>query len=96
MLRVRRAAKREKLLQYAARVWDLRAGAEDARIDAAIARTEDFFRAMGVGTRLSDYGLGADAIPAVIAAQDAHGMTRMGETGEVTLDVAREVLEGAL
>jgi NADP-dependent alcohol dehydrogenase len=95
MLRVRRAAKREKLLQFAARVWDLRTGDEDARIEAAIARTEDFFRAMGVGTKLSDYGLGRDAIPAVIAALEAHGMTRMGETGEVTLDVAREVLDGA-
>jgi NADP-dependent alcohol dehydrogenase len=95
MLRVRRAAKREKLLQYAARVWDLRTGDEDARIEAAIARTEDFFRAMGVGTKLSDYGLGRDAIPAVIAALEAHGMTRMGETGEVTLDVARAALEGA-
>lgn len=95
MLRVRRAAKREKLLQYAARVWDLRTGDEDARIEAAIARTEDFFRAMGVGTKLSDYGLGRDAIPAVIAALEAHGMTRMGETGDVTLDVARAALEGA-
>ncbi|KQX95546.1 aldehyde reductase [Massilia sp. Root133] len=95
MLRVRRAAKREKLLQYAARVWDLRTGDEDARIEAAIGRTEDFFRAMGVGTKLSDYGLGRDAIPAVIAALEAHGMTRMGETGEVTLDVARAALEGA-
>ncbi|MFS2215736.1 iron-containing alcohol dehydrogenase [Telluria sp. Tellsp104] len=95
MLRVRRAAKREKLLQYAARVWGLHTGDEDARIEAAIARTEDFFRAMGVGTKLSDYGLGRDAIPAVIAALEAHGMTRMGETGEVTLDVARAALEGA-
>lgn len=95
MLRVRQAAKRAKLLQYAARVWDLHSGDEDARIEAAIARTEDFFRAMGVGTKLSDYGLGRDAIPAVIAALEAHGMTRMGETGEVTLDVAREVLDGA-
>jgi NADP-dependent alcohol dehydrogenase len=96
MLRVRRAAKRGKLLQYAARVWDIHAGDEDARIDAAIARTEDFFRTMGVGTKLSDYGLGRDAIPAVIAALDAHGMTAMGETGEITLDVARDVLEGAV
>ena len=95
MLRVRRAAKREKLLQYAARVWGLHTGDEDARIEAAIGRTEDFFRAMGVGTKLSDYGLGRDAIPAVIAALEAHGMTRMGETGEVTLDVARAALEGA-
>jgi NADP-dependent alcohol dehydrogenase len=93
MLRERREAKRAKLLQYAARVWDLREGDEDARIEAAIARTEDFFRSVGVGTKLSDYGLGADAIPAVVDALEAHGMTRLGETGEVTLQVSRKVLE---
>jgi NADP-dependent alcohol dehydrogenase len=93
MLRERRDAKRAKLLQYAARVWDLREGSEDARIEAAIARTEDFFRAVGVPTRLSDYGLGKDAVPAVMQALEAHGMTRLGETGEVTLEVSRKVLE---
>jgi NADP-dependent alcohol dehydrogenase len=96
MLRERREAKRAKLLQFAARVWDLRDGDEDARIEAAIARTEDFFRAVGVPTRLSDYGLGPDAVPAVLTALEAHGMTRLGETGEVTLDVSRRVLERCL
>jgi NADP-dependent alcohol dehydrogenase len=93
MLRERRDAKRAKLLQFAARVWDLAEGDEDARIEAAIARTEAFFRAVGVPTRLSDYGLGKDVVPAVVKALEAHGMTRLGETGEVTLEVSRKVLE---
>ena len=93
MLRERRDAKRAKLLQYAARVWDLRDGDDDARIEAAIARTEDFFRSVGVPTRLADYGLGKDVVPAVVNALEAHGMTKLGETGEVTLEVSRKVLE---
>jgi NADP-dependent alcohol dehydrogenase len=93
MLRVRRGAKRAKLLQYATRVWHLVDGDDDTRIDAAIDRTEAFFRAMGVGTKLSDYGLTPAVIPAVLAALDAHGQTRLGETGDVTLDVSRQVLE---
>jgi NADP-dependent alcohol dehydrogenase len=93
MLRERRDAKRAKLLQYAARVWDLRDGDEDTRIEAAIARTEEFVRAVGVATRLSDYGLGKDVVPAVVKALEAHGMTKLGETGGVTLEVSRRVLE---
>jgi NADP-dependent alcohol dehydrogenase len=96
MMRVRRDAKRAKLLQYAERVWQITEGSEDERIDAAIARTEAFFREVGVGTRLPDYGLDRAAIPAVLKALEAHRMVKLGETREVTLDVSRKVLELAL
>jgi NADP-dependent alcohol dehydrogenase len=93
MLRVRREAKRAKLLQYAERVWNLRDGSEDARIDAAIERTEAFFRQMGVPTRLPDYGLGAKNIDEIVGALQAHGMVRLGEDRDVTPEVCRKVLE---
>jgi NADP-dependent alcohol dehydrogenase len=93
MLRVRRDAKRAKLLQYAERVWNLREGSEDARIDAAIERTEAFFRQMGVPTRLADYGLSARHIDGIVAALEAHGMVKLGETREVTPQLSRRVLE---
>jgi NADP-dependent alcohol dehydrogenase len=93
MMRLRRDAKRAKLLQYAERVWSLRDGAEDTRIDAAIERTEAFFRQMGVPTRLSDYGLGAQDIDALVAALVAHGMVQLGERRDVTPEVSRQVLE---
>ncbi len=96
MLRVRREAKRAKLRQYAARVWNLAEGDEDARIDAAIERTEDFFRSMGVPTRLPGYGLGCEHIEPVLKALEAHRMTRLGEDRGVTLEVSRQVLERCL
>ena len=46
LLDVRRDVKRAKLLQYADRVWGLRTGDEDARIDQAIAQTRAFFEAL--------------------------------------------------
>lgn len=96
MLQVRREAKRDKLLQYAARVWQITEGSEDARIDAAIERTRAFFESLGVGTRLADYDVGADAIDGLVAQLDAHGMTQLGERRDVTLDVSRAVLEASL
>lgn len=42
-LQVRRQEKREKLLQYAARVWQIVEGDEEQRIDTVIARTRAFF-----------------------------------------------------
>jgi NADP-dependent alcohol dehydrogenase len=93
MMRVRREAKRAKLLQYAERVWGLREGDEDARIDAAIERTEAFFRQMGVPTRLPDYGLGTQHIDGIVRALEAHGMVKLGEQRDVTPEVSRTVLE---
>jgi NADP-dependent alcohol dehydrogenase len=93
MLHVRREAKREKLLQYAARVWNITEGSADARIDAAIERTEAFFRKVGVGTRLPDYQLGREVIEPVLKALEAHRMVKLGERRDVTLEVSRKVLE---
>lgn len=96
MLRARREEKRAKLLQYAERVWGLAGGDEDTRIEAAIARTEQFFAKMGVGTRLADYGLGPDCVEPVIKALEAHRMTKLGEHRDVTTEVSRKVLEMSL
>ncbi len=96
MLQVRRDAKRDKLLQYAARVWQLTSGSEEQRIDEAIRRTRAFFEAVGVPTRLADYGLDAACIEPVLQQLEAHGMTTLGEHGDITPEVCRQVLELAL
>lgn len=96
MLDLRREAKKAKLLQYAARVWNITEGSDDARIDAAIARTRAFFEALGVKTRLSGYGIGADSIPRIVSQLEAHGMTALGERQDMGLDLSRRVLEASL
>jgi NADP-dependent alcohol dehydrogenase len=93
MLQVRRTQKRAKLLQYAERVWGVRDGDEDARIDAAIQRTREFFEALQVPTRLSDYGIGTEAIPALVAQLERHGMVALGEHQNVDLIESRQVFE---
>lgn len=96
VLNERRGPKHAKLLQYAERVWGITTGSEDERITAAIARTRDFFEALGISTRLSGYGLGPEAIDPVIAQLEAHGMVKLGEQREVTPAVSRRILEAAL
>ncbi len=95
MLAARREPKRAKLLQYAERVWGLREGSEDARITAAIDATRAFFERMGVPTQLSGHGIREPQLARILAKLEAHGMTALGEHGDVTLDVSRAVLEAA-
>lgn len=95
-LLVRRDRKRGKLLQYAERVWHVTEGSEDERIDRAIELTRNFFGDMGIGTRLSDYQLGADAIDPIITQLEVHGMTSLGERRDVVLATSRRILETAL
>lgn len=91
----KREAKRGKLLQYAERVWNITEGSEDERIDAAIAATRNFFEELGVPTRLSGYGLDGSSIPALLAKLEEHGMTKLGEHQDITLDVSRRIYEAA-
>ncbi len=96
MLHERRAQKHDKLLQYGQRVWGICEGTEDERITAAIDATRDFFERMGLPTRLSAYDLGQDAIDLMIQQLEAHGMTKLGEHGDITPAASRRVLVAAL
>jgi NADP-dependent alcohol dehydrogenase len=96
MLQVRREQKRDKLLQYAARVWNIREGDEDARIDAAITRTREFFESLKVSTHLGSYGIGPEAIPPLLGKLEQHGMTALGERQDLGIDRSQQVLELAL
>ncbi|WP_334158477.1 iron-containing alcohol dehydrogenase [Oryzomicrobium sp.] len=96
LMRECRAAKRDKLLQYAAQVWAIHSGGADERIDAAIDRTQAFFESLGVKTRLGDYGIGAEAADKVAAQLQAHGMTALGERQTVDIAAVRRILQAAL
>ena len=90
-LQYRRAQKRQRLLQFGQRVWGLAGGDEEARIDQAIARTEAFFRSVGLPTRLSEHGIPADA-PAVVARRlDSRG-AKLGEHRDITGAQAEAIL----
>jgi NADP-dependent alcohol dehydrogenase len=91
-LTVRRDRKRQKLLQYADRVWGLVDGTEDLRIDQAISKTREFFESVGVPTHLSDYGVGLDVIPKIIDRFEKRGFVALGENQDVTPKVVEKIL----
>lgn len=94
--KVRKEQKREKLLQYAERVWGIIEGDENHRIDAAIKKTEDFFERLGMKTRLSGYQLTEESIDQVVANLESHSMTALSEHGDVSPEISREMLRTAL
>lgn len=94
-LRVRKAQKLAKLVQYAERVWHISIGSDDEKAEAAITATEDFFRQLGAGTRLEDYGLTSGVIDTIIAQLEAHKMVSLGEHHDVTPAVSRQILAAA-
>lgn len=83
--------KAAKLLQYGERLWGIREGSEDERIEATIDRTALFFRAMGVKTRLAEYGItsGMEAVPERLGQRGA----RLGEHADIGPAEVGRILE---
>ncbi|WP_085537013.1 iron-containing alcohol dehydrogenase [Massilibacteroides vaginae] len=61
-LRVLMEQKKEKLVQYGERVWDISIGNMSDNADLAIRKTEEFFRNIGLATRLGEVNVGEDTI----------------------------------
>jgi len=95
LLQVERTAKRAKLLQYAERVWDLRDGSEDARIDAAIEKTRAFYESIGIKTRLADYDVPVAVAGEVSRRLAARGLSAFGDRGLITPAKVEQILRAA-
>lgn len=96
MLKIRSRDKKEKLLQYAERVWGITTGDDNARIDAAIEKTREFFESMQIATRLCDYDVNADIIPFIVGQLKAHGMVKLGEKKDVTPELVEAIMKECL
>jgi len=91
VLQHQRERKRAKLLQYAARVWNIRNGDDDARATQAIEKTEQFFRSLGVGTRFADYHIPGEAVN-LVASRLAQRRLQLGEHGDLGEKEVKEIL----
>lgn len=76
-------------------MWDLRDGPEDARIDAAIARTRAFYESIGIKTRLSDYDVPASTAGEVARRLEQRGMRKFGDRNAITPRAVEEILKAA-
>lgn len=95
LLRERKEQKRAKLLQFAERVWGLKSGTDDQKIDSAINKTEAFFNSLDIVTSLSHYGIDDKGIDNVVSKMGDMGLTALSETGDLTLDIVKKILIAA-
>jgi len=96
VMRVCRESKREKLIQYAQRVWNLQDENEDNLIEEAINLTEIFFSNMGLPVRLSEVNLDENNFDEIILNLKKHGMTKLGEHGSLDIEKIRSVLSHSI
>lgn len=95
ILRVLREQKGDKLLQYGERVFGIVSGTREERIDSAIAKTEEFFRSLGLTTRLHEENIGQESIAEIEKRFNERGV-KFGENENVDGVMARRILESAL
>lgn len=91
----KRDNKKEKLLQYASRIWGISEGAENDRINAAIEKTVAFFESVGIKTRLSDYHVGEETIEKIAKRFETRRF-KPGERADMTPAQIAEILKSRL
>lgn len=85
--------KKEKLAQYGRRVWGLEGETNEVARDA-IAKTESFFHALGVPTKLSEYTSDFQDAPAIIRARfEERNWLGLGERQDITLEDVEQIVK---
>ncbi len=94
LLEIKKEVKREKLIQYAKRVWQL-SGTDDELVAGAIQKTGEFYESLGIPTKASAYPIGKETVQEVMKRFVERGMN-FGERADITPEVVGEILELSL
>ncbi len=96
LLRVMIDEKQAKLAQMAERVWNITEGTEREKALAAIDKTEAFFQSLGVKTKLTEYGIGAENFAKIVTRFEDRGWKGLGERRMITPEKVLEILKASL
>ena len=89
-------SKKEKLAQYAERVWNITEGSIDDKAYAAIEKTTAFFHELGIDTKLSDYTKEYEGTGEEISKRFTdRGWTALGEHKTLSPDKVEEIVKMA-
>jgi NADP-dependent alcohol dehydrogenase len=88
-------AKKEKLAQYAERIWNITEGSTDDKAYAAIEKTVTFFHDLGIDTKLSDYTKDYEGTAEEIAKRFTdRGWLGLGEHQSISPDKVETIVKG--
>ncbi|WP_179334912.1 iron-containing alcohol dehydrogenase [Winogradskyella costae] len=89
-------SKKEKLAQYAERVWNVTEGSTDDKAYAAIEKTTAFFHQLGIDTKLSDYTKDYEGTAEKIAKRFTdRGWLGLGEHQSLSPDKVEKIVKMA-
>ena len=86
--------KKEKLAQYAERVWNITEGTLEEKAHAGINKTDEFFKSLGIDIKLSDYTNGYEETGSIVAKRfTERGWDGLGEHKSLTPTDAQKIIE---
>lgn len=91
VMNVLREQKGAKIVQFGERVWGICEGSVEERIDRTIAATEEFFRSLGLATRLSELSIGEDVVEEIVRRFKERG-TLLGENNNIDYRLVEQIL----
>ncbi len=84
--------KKERLAQYAERVFGVKGLSEEDSAREAIKLTEEFFNSINMKSKLSDYGINAKEAAEKISERFKQRKTVVGENGNINYEAVKEIL----
>ena len=86
--------KKEKLAQYAERVWNVTEGTLEEKAHAGINKTDEFFKSLGIDIKLSDYTQDYEETGSIVAKRfTERGWDGLGEHKSLTPTDAQKIIE---
>ena len=86
--------KKEKLAQYAERVWDVREGTTEEKARIGITKTTEFYQSLGIDTKLSAYTESYDGTAEIISKRfEERGWMKLGERQNVSPSDVEEIVK---
>ena len=88
--------KKEKLAQYAERVWNISHGTIEEKAKIGIQKTTEFFQSIGIDTKLSDYTEQYKGTAKEVASRlKERGLVKLGEHRSITPSDVEKIVEMA-
>lgn len=87
-------SKKEKLAQYADRIWNIAEGTMEEKAKAGIEKTEMFFHSLGIDTKLSEYTNDYAKTGSIVEKRFIdRGWTGLGEHKDLTPSDVKKIIE---
>ncbi len=89
----KKSERKIKLLQFGERVWGIKEGSDEVKLNKTIQETEAFFRELGIQTKLSEHNIGNKTIERIMNRFKDRGIEKIGMQQDIELEEVRYILE---